>query len=63
LLRKFDLTQGEIGFNVFPERWDGTDQDGDKLANGVYLYQIKAKANNGEKNVEAEQIGKLIIAR
>ncbi len=63
LLRKFALIHGEIGFNVFPEQWDGTDQDGDKLANGVYLYQVRAKANNGEKNLEAEQIGKLIIAR
>jgi hypothetical protein len=63
LLRNFEPVQGEIGFNVFPERWDGTDQDGDHLANGVYLYKLKAKGKDGDKIVEAEKIGKLIIAR
>ncbi len=63
LLRKFEPIQGEIGFNIFPERWDGTDQDGDKLANGVYLYKIKAGSQANGKSVKAEKIGKLIIAR
>lgn len=29
-----------IGNNVSSFAWDGTDQYGDKLANGVYLYQV-----------------------
>lgn len=63
LLRKFDPIRGDIGFNIFPERWDGTDQDGDKLANGVYLYKIKAGSQVNGKSLKTEQIGKLIIAR
>ncbi len=63
LLRKFDTVRGDIGFNIFPERWDGTDQDGDKLANGLYLYKIKAGSQANGKSLKAEQIGKLIIAR
>ena len=25
--------------------WDGTDEFGDKLANGVYLYRVQARIN------------------
>ncbi|MBP7821497.1 MAG: hypothetical protein KA010_01145, partial [Saprospiraceae bacterium] len=28
--------------------WDGTDDFGDRLANGVYLYRVLAKKSNGE---------------
>jgi hypothetical protein len=31
------------GFNSVP--WNGRDQDGDSIANGVYLYRLKARAN------------------
>jgi flagellar hook assembly protein FlgD len=34
-----------IGNNVSEFAWDGTDQYGDKLANGVYLYQVYTKIN------------------
>jgi len=48
---------GVFGFNAVP--WDGLDQDGDPLANGVYLYKITAR--QGEQVVE--KIGKLIKMR
>ena len=58
---------GYSGFNIFPEDgWDCHDQDGDTLANGVYLYKVIAKTNdspfiNTTGKTNAEAIGKLII--
>lgn len=63
LLRSFEPVSGQIGFNVFPAEWDGEDQDGDMLANGVYLYKISAKAHTEDGEQHADKIGKLIIAR
>ncbi|MES2799049.1 MAG: C25 family cysteine peptidase [Bacteroidota bacterium] len=34
-----------IGRNITEFAWDGRDQFGDPLANGVYLYHVKAKIN------------------
>ncbi len=34
-----------IGNNITDFAWDGTDQYGDRLANGVYLYRVIAKLN------------------
>ncbi len=43
LVRCFN-EEASAGFNRVPqEGWDGTDQDGDVLANGVYLYKITAR--------------------
>jgi flagellar hook assembly protein FlgD len=47
-----EITQQElgdlkIGTHRTDFRWDGTDEFGDKLANGVYLYRIVAKKRNG----------------
>jgi hypothetical protein len=43
-----EITQNEfgpikIGNNVSEYGWDGTDNYGDRLANGVYLYQVMTK--------------------
>jgi len=46
------------GFNWIP--WDGRDADGDPVANGLYLYQVSATNQKGER---AEALGKLVIAR
>lgn len=35
----------KIGQNISQFAWDGTDQFGDRLANGVYLYQVFTKVN------------------
>ncbi|MCG8326100.1 MAG: C25 family cysteine peptidase [Chitinophagales bacterium] len=48
-----EITMTEIGeLKVGTHRtdyaWDGTDDYGDQLANGVYLYRIIARDNNGE---------------
>ena len=38
----------QIGRNISEYAWDGKDEFGDPLANGVYLYTVKAQIN-GEK--------------
>ncbi len=52
---------GARGFNQID--WDGRDEDGDILANGVYLYKIIATQNLGGEALRAEEIGKLVVQR
>ncbi len=61
-----------IGVNQTEYKWDGTDEFGNKLANGVYLYQVISKKTDGtvyEKyDTNSDQffknnIGKLVIIR
>ncbi|GAB4448410.1 MAG: hypothetical protein OHK0036_03880 [Bacteroidia bacterium] len=70
-IRKEDLGFIHIGRNITEYTWDGTDDFGDKLANGVYLYKVNVRLN-GEKldvrNTEVDkyftkEIGKLVILR
>ena len=43
-----------IGRNITEYAWDGKDEFGDPLANGVYLYRVKSKINNEEiKHLES----------
>ncbi len=41
--------------------WDGRDNDGDVLANGVYLYKLIARSQDGQHT--SETIGKFAIVR
>ena len=48
-----EITEDEIGLirigrNITEYSWDGTDEFGDALANGVYLYKVKMNMNGGE---------------
>lgn len=48
-----EITQDElgsiqIGNNISEFAWDGTDEFGDQLANGVYLYKVRARLNGEE---------------
>jgi flagellar hook assembly protein FlgD len=52
---------GVRGFNQID--WDGRDEDGDPLANGVYLYKIIATQNLGGEALRAEKIEKLVVQR
>lgn len=63
LIRRFSAMPAQVGFNVFPETWDGTDEDGDQVANGVYLYRLQAVRQEGEAAARAEKFGKVVIAR
>jgi flagellar hook assembly protein FlgD len=44
---KDELGNIHIGRNVTDYAWDGLDEFGDPLANGVYLYRVITR-NNGE---------------
>jgi flagellar hook assembly protein FlgD len=73
-----EITQNEIGSlkigtHLTDYAWDGKDEYGDQLANGIYLYRVIAK-NEEKKAFEAygeddtsnyfkEGIGKLVIMR
>jgi hypothetical protein len=71
-----EITQSEIGplkigTNVSEYAWDGKDEYGDKLANGVYLYKVFAKhsgsqyeklSTDGDKGFK-DNWGKLVILR
>lgn len=73
---KNELGNLRIGLNKTQFKWDGTDEYGNKLANGVYLYKLEVKNEKGEnfKIFKDEQInsqdkyftngfGKLVIMR
>jgi len=74
-LTNIDLGDLEIGQNLSKKAWDGTDEYGRKLANGIYLYQVKAVNSEGkdfesmEDNFDGEDtyfkqgFGKLVILR
>ena len=53
--------QAEAGFNRIT--WDGTDVEGEPLANGVYLYKIIATGTSAEGPVSSEIVQKLMIVR
>lgn len=44
-----------IGRNITEYAWDGTDEFGDPLANGVYLYRVKAQING--ESIEHRESG------
>ncbi len=60
-----------IGRNVTDYRWDGKDEYGDFLANGVYLYRVITKVNgeniehreSGADNYISKGFGKMYIIR
>ncbi|MBI2968827.1 MAG: hypothetical protein HYY40_13590 [Bacteroidetes bacterium] len=41
----WELGNLHIGRNITDFRWDGTDQWGDRLANGIYLYKVDIRLN------------------
>jgi flagellar hook assembly protein FlgD len=45
-ITKQELGPINIGNNISTYSWDGTDEYGDKLANGVYLYRVIIKDND-----------------
>jgi hypothetical protein len=68
---KNELGNIHIGRNITDYAWDGKDEFGDKLANGVYLYKVNTRHNGQaiEKNqTDADSffkkgIGKMVIIR
>lgn len=71
-----EINEGElgtiqIGRNITEFAWDGKDAFGDPLANGVYLYRVKAKINgqdikhldSGADDYFHKGLGKMYIIR
>ncbi|NOZ46944.1 MAG: hypothetical protein GXO79_09210 [Chlorobi bacterium] len=60
-----------IGKNITDYAWDGTDEYGDKLANGVYFYRVLSRLNgqsieqraSGGDNFFTKGYGKMYIMR
>lgn len=48
------------GFRTEPMAWDGTDDFGDKLGRGAYVYRLHVATTEGE---DAEKFEKLVILR
>ena len=44
-ITKEELSDVHIGRNITSYKWDGTDQYGQKLGNGVYLYRVLTNLN------------------
>ncbi len=71
LIREFDLIEEpalldipslKIGWNKL--QWDGTDQDGDLVAPGVYLYKVFLRADGQEFDVNnSTSVEKLVVLR
>jgi hypothetical protein len=62
LIKTIPNASGNLGIN-FSTTWDEKDQDGDKVANGVYIYKVVAEKNiNGEKKKD-EVFGKAVVLR
>lgn len=61
----------QIGRNISEYAWDGKDEFGDPLANGVYLYTVKAQINGEDiKHLESgadahfkKEFGKMYLIR
>lgn len=72
-ITKEELGPLRIGTNRTYYKWDGTDEYGQKLANGVYLYKAFVKnqsgedfKNNGHQKVDSafqDGFGKMVILR
>jgi hypothetical protein len=70
-INKTELGNLHIGRNITEYAWDGKDEFGDKLANGVYLYKVITRTNGQavEKlQTDADSffkkgIGKMVIMR
>jgi hypothetical protein len=48
----------QFGHNITDYAWDGTDEFGDKLANGVYLYRVIMKMPSEDLEINGEATSK-----
>lgn len=55
---QFEIGPLHIGNNISQFAWDGKDEYGDQLANGVYLYRVKVKLNGISLDNKASEADK-----
>lgn len=60
--RLIRLLEGTTNINYNHVLWDGTDEQGDQVANGVYLYVIDVRSWEGE-TVTTDAVGRLLRLR
>ncbi|MBN2200532.1 type IX secretion system sortase PorU [bacterium] len=60
-IRRIEGIPAQPGFNWVD--WDGRDERGDALSNGVYLYTVTARAGIGGRKAETSEVGKMIKMR
>lgn len=58
LIKDIESGPAQPGFNFTV--WDGKDQEGDRVANGVYIYKILAE---GEEKKQMQGYGKAVVMR
>lgn len=58
LIREIRKTSAELNYDFNTIFWDGRDQDGDVVANGVYLYKVIMKSN-GKTETVAQKLAKV----
>ncbi len=51
LIKEIDLTSSELKFDFNKIYWDGKDEDGDPIANGVYIYKVIMQAGDTTQDV------------
>ncbi|MBN2104534.1 type IX secretion system sortase PorU [bacterium] len=61
MIRRIEGIWAEPGFNMI--EWNGRDDVGDSLSNGVYLYKVDASANIDGKRVKVSKMNKLMVYR
>ncbi len=62
LIKHLPNASKEAGIN-FSTTWDGKDQDGDRVANGVYIYKVTAEGRIDGEAKKKEVFGKAVVLR
>ncbi len=58
-IRVLENAPGNLNYNEI--EWDGTDDEGDRVANGVYLYVIEARGDDG--TTVTSDVGRMVRMR
>ncbi len=51
LIKQIEKSAGQLGYDFNKIEWDGKDADGDKIANGTYLYKVIIKKGDKSQNI------------
>jgi flagellar hook assembly protein FlgD len=60
LVKTINQTVNQAGFRSEGIPWDGTDDYGDRIGKGVYVYKLEVRNPTGQRG---EQIEKLVILK